>query len=208
MAGINAQDAAVVCSLALQHGVPLDAIRRALMRDGNGRASGPLATALDIARREGGCAMSRLPDHLNPPAIKINVQRLACFDCGSETNATCTCGVAYLPRRSSASPSTIRPTRANRHGRRRPILAFPRSTVSDARAVVRDRTPETPERVTGRDNKSYAATKPRSRTVADPTEAAIEQIFELFKPLAPADRDRVQDGLDRIREDETSEGGS
>jgi hypothetical protein len=47
MAGINAQDAAVVCSLALQHGVPLETIRRALMRDGNGHASGPLATALD-----------------------------------------------------------------------------------------------------------------------------------------------------------------
>ena len=54
MAGINAQDAAVVCSLALQHGVPVDVIARALMRDGNGRASGPLATALDlIAGREG-----------------------------------------------------------------------------------------------------------------------------------------------------------
>lgn len=48
MAGINAQDAAVVCSLALQHGVPLDVIRRALMRDFKGRASGPLATALDL----------------------------------------------------------------------------------------------------------------------------------------------------------------
>jgi hypothetical protein len=48
MAGINAQDAAVVCSLALQHGVPLDVIRRALMRDFKGRASGPLATALDM----------------------------------------------------------------------------------------------------------------------------------------------------------------
>ena len=54
MAGINAQDAAVVCSLALQHGVPLDIIRRALMRDARGRASGPLATALDLlAEREG-----------------------------------------------------------------------------------------------------------------------------------------------------------
>lgn len=46
-AGINAQDAAVVASLALQHGVPLDVIRRALMRDSHGRASGPLGTALD-----------------------------------------------------------------------------------------------------------------------------------------------------------------
>jgi hypothetical protein len=47
MAGINAQDAAVVCSLALQHGVPVDVIRRALMRDAKGCASGPLAVALD-----------------------------------------------------------------------------------------------------------------------------------------------------------------
>ena len=152
--------------------------------------------------------MSRLPDHLNPPAIKINVQRLACFDCGSETNATCTCGVAYLPKAIErvAEYDQANPGQSTRQAAA--DLGIPKSTVSDARAVVRDRTPETPERVTGRDNKSYAATKPRSRTVADPTEAAIEQIFELFKPLAPADRDRVQDGLDRIREDETSEGGS
>jgi hypothetical protein len=47
-AGVNAQDAAVVCSLALQHGVPLETIRRALMRDSRGRASGPLAVTLDL----------------------------------------------------------------------------------------------------------------------------------------------------------------
>jgi hypothetical protein len=53
MAGINAQDAAVVCSIALQYGVPLDVIRKALMRDAQGGPSGPLATALDaIAERE------------------------------------------------------------------------------------------------------------------------------------------------------------
>jgi ribonucleoside-diphosphate reductase alpha chain len=54
MAGINAQDAAVVCSIALQHGVPLETIRRALMRDSHGRASGPLGVALDkVAAGEG-----------------------------------------------------------------------------------------------------------------------------------------------------------
>ena len=47
MAGINAADASVVCSIALQFGVPLETIRRALMRDSEGRASGPLAAALD-----------------------------------------------------------------------------------------------------------------------------------------------------------------
>jgi hypothetical protein len=46
-AGINAQDCAVVCSLALQYSVPLENIRRALMRDARGRASGPLGAALD-----------------------------------------------------------------------------------------------------------------------------------------------------------------
>jgi hypothetical protein len=48
MAGINAQDAAVVCSLALQFGVPLETIRRALMRDARGNASSPLGVALDL----------------------------------------------------------------------------------------------------------------------------------------------------------------
>jgi hypothetical protein len=44
----NARDAAVVASIALQYGASLDAIRHALMRDGSGRAFGPLAAALDI----------------------------------------------------------------------------------------------------------------------------------------------------------------
>jgi hypothetical protein len=47
MAGINAQDAAVVCSIALQFGVPRETIRRALMRDSQGAATSPLGRALD-----------------------------------------------------------------------------------------------------------------------------------------------------------------
>ena len=46
-AGINANDAAVICSIGLQFGVPLDVLRHALMRDLQGRPSGPLAAALD-----------------------------------------------------------------------------------------------------------------------------------------------------------------
>ena len=46
-AEINASDAAIVCSIALQYGVPLDVIRRALMRDSQSHASGSLGTALD-----------------------------------------------------------------------------------------------------------------------------------------------------------------
>jgi hypothetical protein len=47
-AGIMASDAAVVCSIALQYGVPFEVIRKALMRDSQGRASGPLGAALDV----------------------------------------------------------------------------------------------------------------------------------------------------------------
>lgn len=43
----NARDAAIVCSLALQHNVPLETIRGALLRDSQGRPSTPLGCALD-----------------------------------------------------------------------------------------------------------------------------------------------------------------
>ena len=44
----NARDSAIVASLALQHGVPLETIRRALLRDSHGRPSTPLGAALDL----------------------------------------------------------------------------------------------------------------------------------------------------------------
>jgi len=43
-----AKDSAVVCSLALQHGVPVDVIRKPLLRDSRGNASSPLGCALDL----------------------------------------------------------------------------------------------------------------------------------------------------------------
>lgn len=43
-----AHDAAVLLSIALQHGVPLETMRRALSRRGDGQAMGPLGTVLDI----------------------------------------------------------------------------------------------------------------------------------------------------------------
>jgi hypothetical protein len=43
-----AKDSAVVCSIALQYGVPLSVIRKALLRDPRGKASSPLGVALDL----------------------------------------------------------------------------------------------------------------------------------------------------------------
>jgi len=45
----NAQDAAIVASLALQHGCPLETIRHALVRTGG--SAGPLAALLDEVER-------------------------------------------------------------------------------------------------------------------------------------------------------------
>jgi len=42
-----ARDSAVVASIALQYGVPAEFIRRALMRNRDGSACGPLGAALD-----------------------------------------------------------------------------------------------------------------------------------------------------------------
>jgi hypothetical protein len=46
-ADTSARDAAITFSIAIQHGADADVIRRALCRDSQGRASGPLAAALD-----------------------------------------------------------------------------------------------------------------------------------------------------------------
>ena len=44
----NARDASVAASLLLQHGYPVETLRRALMSNADGSASGPLARALDL----------------------------------------------------------------------------------------------------------------------------------------------------------------
>jgi hypothetical protein len=43
-----ARDSAILASLALQFGVPLDVLRRALLRDARGAAATPIGRALDL----------------------------------------------------------------------------------------------------------------------------------------------------------------
>jgi ribonucleoside-diphosphate reductase alpha chain len=47
-----AKDSAVVCSIALQHNVPVETIQRALLRDARGNPSSPLGAALDLIAKE------------------------------------------------------------------------------------------------------------------------------------------------------------
>jgi hypothetical protein len=51
-ADVNARDAAIVFSIAIQCGADPETIRRALTRNSNGSASGPLAAALDALAQE------------------------------------------------------------------------------------------------------------------------------------------------------------
>ncbi len=46
-ADVNARDAAIALSIALQHGADLETIRKALSRDRHGRATGVLGAVLD-----------------------------------------------------------------------------------------------------------------------------------------------------------------
>jgi ribonucleoside-diphosphate reductase alpha chain len=52
-ADTNARDSAITFSIAVQHGADPEAIRRALCRDSNGKASGPLGCALDFLLGDG-----------------------------------------------------------------------------------------------------------------------------------------------------------
>jgi len=49
-----AKDSAVIASIALQYGVPLNAIRNALLRNNEGIASSPLGVVLDLIVSEQG----------------------------------------------------------------------------------------------------------------------------------------------------------
>ena len=51
-ADVNARDAAIACSFALQHGADIETIRKALCRDARGVASSPLGVALDQITEE------------------------------------------------------------------------------------------------------------------------------------------------------------
>jgi ribonucleoside-diphosphate reductase alpha chain len=60
----SARDAAVIASIALQHGVPVEVLCKALMRDSQGQPSRPLGMVLDLLVGE---ASGRLPAQMDSP---------------------------------------------------------------------------------------------------------------------------------------------
>lgn len=54
-----ARDSAVILSLALQYGVPLDAMLHAICRDADGKPSGPIGTLLERIAEDEGASLER-----------------------------------------------------------------------------------------------------------------------------------------------------
>jgi hypothetical protein len=145
--------------------------------------------------------VSRLPDYLTPPAIEVAVQRMVCTACGSETNATCTCGAAYVPAAQRAAEAI----KANPGKSDRAIAAdigVNQSTVSRARQS--GDAPASPER-TGRDGKQYSVRQRRVSVEpdAEPTEqdlATIPRLMAMFESLTAAGKDEAAHRIARRQE--------
>lgn len=52
MADVSVQDGAVLVSIALQHGCPIEVMAASIKRDSAGRPQSPLGAAIDIIARE------------------------------------------------------------------------------------------------------------------------------------------------------------
>jgi hypothetical protein len=107
--------------------------------------------------------------------IPFAVRRMICTGCGAEANASCTCGVSYIPAKLRvAEYDQANPGKSTRQAAA--DLNIPRSTVSDAR--VRTRTPdEAPKKVTGLDGKSYPAKKTTKEPELEPDHVRAHSAF-------------------------------
>jgi hypothetical protein len=125
---------------------------------------------------------------IDPPAIKVAVQRMICSACGAEANASCTCGVAYMPKSVRAAEAI----KADPEKSNRAIAAdigVDHKTVGAAREAGGESFPTSDTRV-GRDGKNYPATAPQKPRLPSyiPTQA----------DTAPALTAQAQRHLDRI----------
>jgi hypothetical protein len=111
--------------------------------------------------------------------IKMSVQRMVCTGCGSEANASCTCGVSYVPKLARAAESIkADPNRSD--GSIAAELGIARQTVSNARKQVASDLPpdEESERI-GIDGKTYPV-KPRLVKEQDEDKIGLRNLRSLL----------------------------
>jgi hypothetical protein len=129
--------------------------------------------------------MNRLID---PPSIKVAVQRMSCSACGAEANASCTCGVPYVPKAMRAAVAIAAdPTKSNRAiadeiGVSEPTVRRAREAGASHDAAATH---------IGRDGKSYPAAQPRANVAPDLIAEAnkhLAKILPLIWQMTPRQR--------------------
>ena len=119
------------------------------------------------------------------PAYVRSIVRLECEKCGAEANATCTCGMKYVPvAQRIAEYDKTNPGKSTRQAAA--DLGVSQQRVSQLRKSGDN--PLSPEIVKGRDGKTYKARRPSYVPDAagdDPSADGdlIDQIVDLFEQL-------------------------
>ena len=124
---------------------------------------------------------------LDPPGIKMAVQRMACTACGAEANASCTCGVAYTPKSVRAAEAVKANPEKSDRAIAKEIDASP-TTVGKAREQLSTDGQLRDQPRTGLDGKARktpvrASHNTPEKPPPDPTIEAVELLNELVPVL-------------------------
>jgi hypothetical protein len=135
--------------------------------------------------------------------IKLSIQRMVCTGCGAEANASCNCGLNYVPKAVRAAEAVkANPEKSNRAIAEETGLSEP--TVRRARASS-----DAPETVTGKDGKQYPANPAKPEVEIEPGKRArppktgyvtIDEYLELGARVEKLEaRNRVIASAERCR---------
>jgi hypothetical protein len=99
---------------------------------------------------------------MSATVIKMSVQRMVCTGCGAEANASCNCGLNYVPKSVRAAEAVkANPEKSNRAIAAETGVSEP--TVLRARQDAGASHDAPDEERVGRDGNSYPATQTRAR---------------------------------------------
>jgi len=117
--------------------------------------------------------------------IPLSIQRMVCSGCGAEANASCNCGVSYVPKAARAAEALkANPEKSNR--------AIAEEIGANEKTVRKARADQSaPETVTGKDGKSYPAKTRRDPYAAVLSDEESEEHYTLkdyHKALDRAER--------------------
>jgi hypothetical protein len=114
--------------------------------------------------------------------VQFSVQRMVCTGCGSEANASCNCGLSYIPKKIRAAEAIkAAPEKSDRAIAA--DLGLGKDTVRRARDQIGACAPPQSERI-GRDGKSYPASQPSKPAPQRGKDAVRERVLEALMILS------------------------